>query len=61
MELHFWLIPIMAILIASIAVFYVVIQRTGGSGVRNEGRTVFDKPVKKEEEAKGDWNYYGKP
>ena len=60
MELHFWLIPIMAILVASIGVFYLVIRRSGGSGIRNEGRTLFDKPVKKEE-SKADWNFYGKP
>ena len=60
MGLHFWLIPIVAILAASIVTFYLVIRRSGGSGVRNEGRTLLDKPVEKEE-SKAGWNFYGKP
>ena len=60
MELHFWLIPIVAILVACIATFYLIILRSGGSGIRNEGRTLLDKPVEKEE-SKAEWNFYGKP
>ena len=60
MGLHFWLIPVMALLGAGIAVFYLVIRHGGGSGHRDEGRTLFDKPVQKPE-PKGDWNHYGKP
>ena len=60
MGLHFWLIPILAILVAGSATFYLVIRRSGGSGVRNEGRTLLDKPVEKEE-SKAGWNFYGKP
>ena len=60
MGLHFWLIPILAILAVSIVTFYLVIRRSGGSGVRNEGRTLLDKPLEKEE-TKAGWNFYGKP
>ncbi len=60
MGLHFWLIPVIAILAAGIGVFYLVIRRDSGSGTRNEGRTLMDKPVEKEE-SKAGWNFYGKP
>lgn len=60
MELHFWLIPILAIVVISVASFYLVILRSGGSGSRTEGRMLFDEPVKKEETKTG-WNFYGKP
>jgi len=59
MELHFWLIPLMAIVVAGIGVFYLVIRRSGSSGVRREGRTLLDKPVK-EDEVKAGWNFYGR-
>ena len=60
MELHFWLIPIMAMLAVGVVVFYLVVSRSGGSGVRTEGRTLVDKPVEKVE-TKAEWNFYGKP
>jgi len=60
MELHFWLIPMVLIAMALIAIFYLVIQRSGGSGERQEGRTLHDEPIKKEE-TKAGWNFYGKP
>jgi hypothetical protein len=60
MELHFWLIPGVAIVAGSVVAFYFIIKRDGGSGVRNAGRTLFDKPVDKKE-SKADWNFYGKP
>ena len=60
MGLHFWLIPAVAIVVVGVVTFYLIIRRDGGSGVRDEGRTLFDKPVDKEE-PKADWNFYGKP
>jgi len=59
MELHFWLIPLMAIVVAGIAVFYLFIRRSGSSGVRSESRTLLDKPAK-EDEVKAGWNFYGR-
>lgn len=44
MELHFWLIPLLIILCLAVAIFYFAVLRTGGTGVRTEGRTVVDKP-----------------
>ena len=49
MVLHFWLIPALAILAAGIAVFYLAVRLTGGTGVRTDGRTVVDKPVEDED------------
>jgi hypothetical protein len=49
MGLHFWLIPVLAILTAGTAILYLVVRLTGGSGVRTEGRTVVDKPVDDED------------
>jgi hypothetical protein len=60
MGLHFWLIPVITILGVGIGIFYLVIRRDSGSGARNEGRTLMDKPVEKEEPKAG-WNFYGKP
>jgi hypothetical protein len=48
MVLHFWLIPVLLALIASVGVFYLVVKFTGGKGVRTDGRTVVDKPVEDE-------------
>jgi len=57
MGLHFWLIPLVAILAVAVVIFYFIIKRTGGPGVRGTGRTMVDKP---EEEPKSNagWNYY---
>ena len=44
MGLHFWLIPVVAILVASIGIFYLVIKRAGGSGLIS-GRKSFQKPM----------------
>ena len=46
--LHIWLIPALLILIAVLAVFYLLIKVVGGSGVRTTGRTVVDKPQDEE-------------
>jgi hypothetical protein len=45
MVLHFWLIPLLAIVVIAIVAFFYAMKLKGGSGVRTEGRTVVDKPV----------------
>ena len=57
MGMEFWLIPVLAILVAGVAAFYIIIRRHGGSGVRNEGTTAVDKPVSEQKHNVG-WNYY---
>ena len=42
--LHWWLIPLMGALGVVLGAFYVLIKQQGGTGVRTEGRTLFDKP-----------------
>ena len=42
--LHWWLIPLMALLSVVLWSFYAVIKRQGGAGVRTEGRKLVDKP-----------------
>lgn len=60
MGLHFWLIPLIAIVLAGIATFFLVISRQGGSGIRTEGKTLYDQPVD-EKKPKAGWNYYDQP
>jgi hypothetical protein len=55
--MEFWLIPVLAMLVAGVAILYLIIRRQGGSGARGEGRTVVDKPIS-EQNPKGEWNYY---
>jgi hypothetical protein len=47
--LHVWLVPVLVILLAAIAAFYLVLKARGGSGVRTEGRTLMDKPEAEED------------
>ena len=42
--LHLWLIPLLVALAVVLWAFYVLIKHLGGTGVRTEGRTLFDKP-----------------
>lgn len=42
--LHWWLIPLLLALVVVLWVFYGVIKRQGGSGLRTDGRTLVDKP-----------------
>ena len=42
--LHWWLIPLLALLGVVLWLFYALLKGTGGSGVRTEGRTLVDKP-----------------
>lgn len=56
MGMEFWLIPVLAMLIAGVTIFYMILRHHGGSGVRAEGHTVVDKPG--EELPQCGWNYY---
>jgi hypothetical protein len=47
--LHVWLIPALIILVAVLALFYLVVKFKGGSGKRTEGRTVVHKQVDEED------------
>ena len=57
MGMEFWLIPVLAMIIAGVAVLYMVIRHQGGSGSRAEGHTVVDKPSAEKNPPSG-WNYY---
>lgn len=57
MGMEFWLIPVLAMVVAAVGVFYMVIRHQGGSGSRDDGQTVVDKPSKEETPQAG-WNYY---
>lgn len=57
MGMEFWLIPVLAVAVAGVAVFYMVIRRDGGSGARGDGQTVVDKPAHEPDQRTG-WNYY---
>ena len=57
MGMEFWLIPVLAMVVAAVAVFYMVIRHQGGSGARADGHTVVDKPSV-EENRQASWNYY---
>jgi len=57
MGMEFWLIPVIAMVIAGVAVFYMVIRHEGGSGSRADGQTVVDKPAT-EPPQRAEWNYY---
>jgi hypothetical protein len=46
--LDVWLIPALAVLAVAVAVFYLLVRLTGGSGVRTEGRTLVHKPGEEE-------------
>jgi hypothetical protein len=46
--LDIWLIPALVAIAIVICGFYLLIKFTGGDGVRTEGRTLVDKPVKDE-------------
>ena len=57
MGMEFWLIPVLAMLVAGIAIFCMIIRHQGGSGSRGDGQTVIDKPPAEESRHVG-WNYY---
>ena len=58
MGMEFWLIPVLAMLVAGVVVFYMIIRLHGGSGARSEGQTIVDKPTSEPKQA--GWNYYSK-
>jgi len=47
--LHWWLIPALGVLSAGVIAFFLAILRTGGNGIRTDGRMVLDKPVGEED------------
>jgi hypothetical protein len=55
--MEFWLIPVLAMIIAGVAILYLVIRNSGGSGARADGHTVVDKP-QTEDTRRAEWNYY---
>ena len=57
MGMEFWLIPVLAMLIAGVAIFYMVIRHSGGTGARADGHTVVDK-APPEQVQQASWNYY---
>jgi hypothetical protein len=57
MGMEFWLIPVLAMIVAAVAVFYMIIRHRGGTGTRADGQTVLDKPPTEENRQAG-WNYY---
>jgi hypothetical protein len=59
MGMEFWLIPLIVVVVIGLGIFYLVIKRSGGSGIRDDGHTMMDKPGS-EDQPKSDWNYYRK-
>jgi len=57
MGMEFWLIPVLAMIVAAVAIFYLVIRHEGGTGSRADGHTVVDKPTT-EKASQAGWNYY---
>jgi hypothetical protein len=57
MGMEFWLIPVLAMVVAGVAIFYMVIRHQGGSGSRADGHTVVDKPNTDENRQVG-WKDY---
>jgi len=55
--MEFWLIPVLAMVVAGVAIFYMIIRHQGGSGARSDGQTVIDKPANEPNQRAG-WNYY---
>jgi hypothetical protein len=56
--MEFWLIPVLAMLVAGVAIFYMVIRNQGGSGARSDGHTIVDKPANEPDRQQAGWNYY---
>ena len=57
MGMEFWLIPVLAMLIVGVGIFYMIIRHSGGTGSRGDGHTVVDKPAN-DENRRANWNYY---
>ncbi|HWC61201.1 MAG TPA: hypothetical protein VHC44_16015 [Verrucomicrobiae bacterium] len=58
--MEFWLIPVLAMLVAGVVIFYLIIRHNGGSGARTDGQTVIDKPSTEPNRQQAGWNYYSK-
>ncbi len=43
MFLYEWFIPLLILLVIALSVFFISVRRSGGPGVRTDGRTVVDK------------------
>jgi uncharacterized membrane-anchored protein YhcB (DUF1043 family) len=56
--MEFWLIPALAMLVAGVGIFYMVIRLHGGTGARNDGQTMLDKPADEPDRQRAGWNYY---
>ena len=46
--LHFWLIPVLIVLVFIVALLYLAVRAKGGDGVRREGRIVHDRPTEED-------------
>ena len=57
MGMEFWLIPVVAMIVAGVAILYMVIRHHGGTGTRADGQTMVDKPAN-EQNTQASWNYY---
>jgi hypothetical protein len=57
MGMEFWLIPVLAMLVAGVGIFYMIIRHHGGTGARADGHTVLDK-TPPEQSRHASWNYY---
>lgn len=57
MGMEFWLIPVAAMVVAGVVIFYLIMRHQSGSGVRGDGQTMVDKPAN-EPTQKAGWNYY---
>jgi hypothetical protein len=57
MGMEFWLIPVVAMVVAGVAIFYLMIRNQGGSGARTDGQKMVDKPTNEPKQQAG-WNYY---
>jgi len=58
MGMEFWLIPVLAMVVAGVAIFYMIIRQQGGSGARSDGQTMLDKPANEPDRQQAGWNYY---
>jgi hypothetical protein len=60
MILHWWVVPVVVVLVGGVGALYLAVVRTGGMGDRTGGRTLVDKPdIEPNPHPKTvAWNYY---